>query len=157
MSNTLTIGELISCATDQIAALTPTPRLEAELMLSHVLQRPRIKLIGYPEHQVDPHKYTLFLSLLERRKQREPLSYLLGQREFWGMSFTVTPDVLIPRPETETLIESALRHVPTLDRPLRVLDLGTGSGVIAVAIATELKLLKRDFSLTAADCSIAAL
>jgi release factor glutamine methyltransferase len=110
----------------------PEPRREAVILAAAVLGREREALyrdgVGFSAEQADG-----FRTLVERRSQREPLAYLTGGREFYGLWLRVTPAVLVPRPETETLVEWALHHVP--DRPGRVVDVGCGSGAVALALA----------------------
>jgi release factor glutamine methyltransferase len=109
--------------------------LETELLLAHVLAVPRVRLKSHPEAAVEPAAAERFLALLGRRAAGEPLAYLTGRREFWSLDLAVTPAVLIPRPETELLVERALAVGAA--EPLRVADLGTGSGAVALALARE--------------------
>jgi len=147
-----TIDQIIHQATRQLAASSPSPRLDAEVLLMHVTGLTRTALITraqeplLPEHEERLHK------LLTRRARGEPVAYLTGRREFWSLDLCVTPDVLIPRPETELLVEQALAHIPD-DAEWTVADLGTGSGAIALAIATE----RPHCRLIATDNSVAAL
>jgi release factor glutamine methyltransferase len=115
---------------------TQSARLEAEVLLAACLDRPRSHLHAWPERRVEPPRQERFAALISRRAGGEPIAYLLGQREFWSLPLTVTPDTLIPRPETETLVALAIERMPR-DGPLRIADLGTGSGAIALAIARE--------------------
>lgn len=111
--------------------------LEAQILLRHVLgDVSRAWLISHEEQALTTEQQPLFDRLLHRRLQGEPIAYILGRREFFGLDFNLTPDVLIPRPDTETLVEAALQHIPS-DQSCRVLDLGTGSGAIAIAIASQ--------------------
>jgi release factor glutamine methyltransferase len=110
--------------------------VDARVLLSHVLQRDRAWLAAHSEDPLTREEAAAFLALVRRRHDGEPVAYLAGTREFWGLSLAVTPDVLIPRPETEVLVEFALSQLPA-ERPSRVLDLGTGSGAIALALAHE--------------------
>jgi release factor glutamine methyltransferase len=112
----------------------PNPRLDAELLLAHVLKCPRINLYVDHEKTVSERDLAKFRELIERRAQREPLQYIVGETEFWGLKFKVTPDVLIPRPETELLVEEALKY----PEAKQILDIGTGSGCIAIALAKNL-------------------
>jgi len=111
-------------------------RHEAELLLLHVLGRERSWLFAHATDLVDPASGQAFAELLQRRLAGEPVAYLLGRRGFWTLDLAVSPDTLIPRPETERLVELALERLPEAT-PLRVADLGTGSGAIALALASE--------------------
>lgn len=138
-----------------IAALSLEPNiagLEANILLGHALKKSRAYLLAHPEVDLDDASLASFTALLNRRLTGEPIAYVLGQREFYGFEFKVSPDVLIPRPETELLVELALAHIPS-DQPKRVLDLGTGSGAIALTLA---KLRPQTF-VTAVDASPQAL
>lgn len=128
------------------------PRLEAELLMSHVLKKNRSHLLAYPEHSLSTDQAQAFEALVTRRVVGEPIAHLLGEREFWSLTLYVTPDTLIPRPETELLVE----HVLTLlskEGVQYVADLGTGSGAIALAIAYE----RPHWKITATDISEKAL
>lgn len=130
-------------------------RLDAELLLGKALGCPKEKLYLNYEMVLGISARDLYDSLLERRARREPLSYILGRREFWSLDYYVTPAVLVPRPETELLVEVALGLVKELDknRPIKILDLGTGSGAIAVSLAKDLG----DVEIWATDLSAQAL
>jgi release factor glutamine methyltransferase len=131
-----------------------TPRLDAELLLAHALGCDRLRLYVEFEKPVTPEERSAFRALVRRRaEERVPVAYLTGTREFWSLPLTVTPDVLIPRPDTETLIEAVLARIPDRKAELAVLDLGTGCGAIALALARELPRAR----LTASDVSTAAL
>jgi release factor glutamine methyltransferase len=127
-------------------------RLEAELLLAHALGVSRARLYAWPEHEPDAGERAAFERLVAARERGEPIAYLTGRREFWSLDLAVTRDVLIPRHETELLVELALERIPR-DRAFRVADLGTGSGAIALAIARERPLAR----VTATDASAAAL
>ncbi|HXA76038.1 MAG TPA: peptide chain release factor N(5)-glutamine methyltransferase [Candidatus Acidoferrales bacterium] len=131
------------------AAHVPSHTLAAELLLMHTLGRDRTWLYTNPESQLDPSAVETYFALIARRAAGEPTQYLTGKQEFWGLEFEVTPEVLIPRPETEHVVEVALEVLGVrgveIDRitgapspPLRVVDVGTGSGCLAVALAHEL-------------------
>ena len=125
------------------AANVPSHTLAAELLLMHALGRDRTWLYAYPEEPLDSVAAEKYLALVARRAAGEPTQYLTGKQEFWGLEFEVTPAVLIPRPETEHVVEVALerlraRHSNEPNAPLRVADVGTGSGCLAVALAHEL-------------------
>jgi len=118
-----------------------SPRLSAELLLAHVLSVPRIKLYIDYERPLDANQLTAYRELVRRAAEEEPVAYLTGRAHFFSLEFTVTRDVLIPRPDTETLVENVIqliRRQPGLENP-RVLDLCTGSGCIAAAIAHNVK------------------
>ena len=119
----------------RLAALD-APRLEAELLLAYLLRRPRTYLYSWPERHLTTEQLALLEQLLSRRLAGEPLAYITGLREFWSLDLLVTPATLIPRPETELLVEQALTLIPVGNNN-SVADLGTGCGAIAAAIAIE--------------------
>jgi release factor glutamine methyltransferase len=119
-----------------LLATSGLPLFEARALLAHCLRVPRERLIAHPEEDVGRDEVAAFADLVRRRAAGEPLAYQLGEKEFYGRSFRVTPDVLVPRPETELLVDLALARMRGLARP-RVLDLGTGSGCIAITLALE--------------------
>jgi release factor glutamine methyltransferase len=118
---------------------TPSYTLAAELLLIHVLGRDRTWLYAHPEAALDSASTQRYLALVARRAAGEPTQYITGKQEFWGLEFEVTPEVLIPRPETEHLIEVALERMGSAAREakLRIADVGTGSGCLAIALAKE--------------------
>ncbi len=113
-----------------------TPRLDVEVLLSYVLQKPREYLIAHSEEELSKEHSAHFKKLLAKRKTGAPIAYLVGHQEFWSLDFLVNESVLIPRPETELLVETVLARFPA-DKNIQLLDLGTGSGAIAIAIAHE--------------------
>jgi len=113
------------------------PRLNADLLLMHAWNCSRAELINRGLQEIPAGIKIHFDSLLERRLKREPLAYILGEKEFWSRRFQVTPDVLIPRPETEHLIEAVLKYLPDRMAPYQFCDIGTGSGCIAITLACE--------------------
>jgi len=128
-----------------------SPRLDAEVLLSHVLGVTRSYLYAWSDKILTPSQFIQFQTLLTRRLQGEPIAYLTGHREFWSLDLQVTENTLIPRPETELLVEQALTRLP-LKSQAKVIDLGTGSGAIALAIAQErphCRILATDNSLAA--------
>jgi release factor glutamine methyltransferase len=128
------------------------PRLEGELLLCSILGCERVWLIAHAEEAIGPSAARSARASFTRRRAGEPVSHITGWREFYGLALRVTPEVLIPRPETERLVELALERLP-LDAPARVLELGTGSGAIAIALASE----RPGLGIVATDVSAAAL
>lgn len=147
-----TISQLISQYSQQLKLLSESARLDVELLLAFVLKKDRSFLHAWPEKELSPNQSDLFTDLLQQRLNGMPVAYLLGVREFWSLDLDVSKDTLIPRPETERLVELALEVIP-LDESWSILDLGTGSGAIALAIAKE----RPACFLTATDKSDAAL
>jgi release factor glutamine methyltransferase len=127
-------------------------RRDAELLLMRAVDIDRAFLLTHPEAPVTPGQLATYNQWIDRRAQHEPVQYITREQEFYGLSLRVTPDVLIPRPETEHLVEAALDRLPS-NTPVRIADVGTGSGAIAIAIAHALPLA----SVTALDTSPAAL
>lgn len=149
---TMTLGELIRDAAGRIReGGVDDARLTAEALLAYVLGISRAQLLARLERGLSESDQTRFLYLVGRAATGEPLAYLTGHREFLGLDFVVTADVLVPRPETELLVEQALRWLG--DRVAHVIDVGTGSGIIAVSIAVQRPLAR----VTAIDRSPAAL
>lgn len=134
-----TVGRLLTWTTDYLKKNgSESPRLEAEVLLAHARGCQRIELYTTFAEVVPTEIRTRFRDLVKRRSEGAPVAYLVGEREFFSLSFKVTPDVLIPRPETETLVVLALNHLQSLpvgDSPPRVIDVGTGSGAIVIALA----------------------
>jgi len=140
----MTIGQLL--------AQSGLPPLEARMLLERLLGKTRVWLIAHADEAAGAEAEQAFAALAGRRRQGEPIAYILGEREFYGLEFRVAPAVLIPRPETELLVELALARIPE-SAAVRVLDLGTGSGAIAVALAKQ----RPQARLTAVDVDYAAL
>lgn len=152
MSRSKTVDQVLRDARSLLAtAPFNPPGREATLLLGHVLGRREANLMAHGEDAVAPADEETFTNLLKRRLTGEPVAYLLGHREFYGRDFTVDPRVLIPRPETEHLIEAALAW-PGLEKP-RILDVGAGSGAIAITLALEIP----DATVWAGDLSLDAL
>jgi len=146
----MTIRGLLDAATQRIGGANA--RLEAETLLAHVLAKSRAWLYAWPEHEPDAQQRAAYERLVEARARGEPIAYLTGHREFWSLDLAVTRDVLIPRHETERLVELALARIPE-NVESSVADLGTGSGAIALALARE----RPRASVLATDASSAAL
>jgi release factor glutamine methyltransferase len=130
-----------------------TPELDAQVLLAHLLRKPRSWLLAHPEAAAPRGLLAVLEAAVRRLEGGEPLPYVLGAWEFFGLSFVVTPDVLIPRPETELLVERALDWLRAHPKKRRVLDVGTGSGCIAVALAVHLP----DLHVLATDISAGAI
>ncbi len=146
------IDEALDKAFKQLKKCSDSAMLDAEVLLSFCLNKPRSYLKTWPERTLNQYQLKQFEQLLARRQQRTPVAYLTGQREFWSRDFTVSPDVLIPRPDTELLIEISLEILEGKHNP-KILDLGTGSGIIAVTLALEIP----QATVTATDISPHAL
>lgn len=146
MHSVIQAGDTIA----DIMQRAPVAQLEARILIGHVTQLSRVQLITHSERQLNQAEAQQLSRLFEQRLAGEPIAYLIGEREFYGLSFDVTPAVLIPRPDTELLVELALQYLPPQGR---VLDMGTGSGAIAIAIAHT----RPDASVTALDVSEQAL
>ena len=152
MNDLVTIHAVLEDATRRLGALSDSPRLDAELLLARVIDVPRSYLFAHPEEPLDAHTVDRFRAVLDRRLAGEPMAYITGIREFWSLELMVTPATLVPRPETELLVDLALREIPR-HADWDILDLGTGSGAIAIAIAKERPLSR----VTATDVSADAL
>jgi len=134
----VTIADTIRRAAEQLAtAGIETARLDAEVLLAHLLKKDRVWLIAHNTDALDIDSASNYEYVVDRRAQREPLQHIVGNQEFWGLDFMVSPDVLIPRPETELVVESAIKAAEKMAAPL-ILDLCTGSGCIAISIAKHL-------------------
>ena len=144
---------LLSEITIRLAPTSDTPALDASVLVAHVLNKPRTWVIAHPELTLTTHQQKHLDDSLARLERREPLPYILGQWEFFGLDFDVTPEVLIPRPETELLVEKAISWLQESSVRRTVADVGTGSGVIAISIAMHLP----DAYILATDLSRAAL
>jgi release factor glutamine methyltransferase len=131
-----TLAAELSFGSHRLRETSDTAGLDAEVLLMHVLSCDRAHLRAWPEKPLTPAQASDYEALIERRLEGWPIAYLTGEREFWSRSFKVAPGVLIPRPETELLIELTLAAIPA-DQPAALLDLGTGTGIIAITLAVE--------------------
>ncbi|WP_347987458.1 peptide chain release factor N(5)-glutamine methyltransferase [Methylomonas sp. AM2-LC] len=130
------IQQLLKHASAQLTPTSETALLDAEVLLCHCLGKNRSFLRTWPEKQLEISQQKHFASLVAQRQNGIPIAYLTGHREFWSRTFQVNPDVLIPRPDSELLIELSLELLPS-NRPCKILDLGTGSGILAITLAAE--------------------
>jgi release factor glutamine methyltransferase len=146
------ISSVIAEATERLSAVSESARLDAELLVARAIDMPRSYLFAHPEDALDEAARGRLETTLARRLAGEPMAYIIGKKEFWSLDLMVSPATLVPRPETELLVELALREIPRRVR-WRILDLGTGSGAIAVAIARE----RPNCNITAIDASPEAL
>jgi len=149
---TATVGDTLQQAIRAMMGLSGSPRLDAQLILGHVLDKPREYLIAHPEYVLTDVEQHTFDKLLTLRTKGMPVAYILGSRPFFDRTFILTPHVLIPRPETEHIVEATLEWAKGRG-PLRIIDVGTGSGAIAVTVAAHLP----DAQVIAADVSHSAL
>lgn len=147
-----TVHSLLTAATLQLAACSETAALDAEVLLCHCLHKNRSFLRAWPEYTPDSLQISQFQALMAQRQQGTPIAYLTGQREFWSRHFSVSPDVLIPRPDSELLIELSLDLLPE-NQACKIIDLGTGSGILALTLAAERPMT----NVLATDISTAAL
>ena len=148
MSEQTRIDTALAEAVSQLEKSSDSPRLDAELLLMQALDVTRSYLIAHPEDTLDDHSAARFHTLLKRRADGEPIAYISGVKEFWTLELMVSPATLVPRPETELLVQLALNQIPR-EGACSVVDLGTGSGAIALSLATE----RPDCKVTATDAS----
>ena len=119
---------------EQLAA-SETAAIDADVLLCHVLAKPRSFLLAWPEYELTEAEQSQLEDLAQRRQKGEPIAHVIGEREFWSLPLAVSAATLIPRPDTELLVEAALARLP--DRPATLVDLGTGTGAIALALKSE--------------------
>ena len=146
------ISQLIQNATQQLDPVSDSARLDVELLLCSVLKKDRSFLHAWPEQELKQQQFDSFEKKIELRLQGQPVAHILGERGFWSLNLKVTKDTLIPRPDTERLVELALERIPK-NADWKILDLGTGTGAIALSLAKE----RPDSFITATDQSNAAL
>lgn len=150
----LTIIQALGWARDALHGVgSDTPELDAEVLLAHSLGQQRAWLYAHPEHHLDPTTVDAYVALVRRRVTGEPVAYLVGHKEFFGLDFDVTPAVLVPRPETELLVEICLSRLRDQEAVHTIIDVGTGSGILAVTLAVHLPAAL----VVAADLSLNAL
>lgn len=152
MSLPVSIEEAIANTTDRLQGVSESARLDAELLIARAIDMPRSYLFAHPEDVLDEAALGRLESTVTRRLAGEPMAYISGIKEFWSLELMVSPATLVPRPETELLVDLALREIPR-KAEWKILDLGTGSGAIALAIASERPLC----DVTAVDVSADAL
>ena len=133
---TFDIKSALKSGVEQLEKTSESATLDAELLLAKCLNKNRTYLHTWPEKKLTQQQLNCFNSCIEKRSQDYPVAYLLGHQPFWTLDLTVTPEVLIPRPETELLVETALEKISEITQP-KILDMGTGTGAIALAIASE--------------------
>jgi len=132
----MTIQQALQQALQNLAEISPTARLDAQVLLSHILQCNTAHLLAWPEKKLSQEQLTNYRHLIQQRQQGVPVAHLTGSREFWSLNFSVNDSTLIPRPETETLVEFILDKFNDREK-IKLLDMGTGTGAIAISIATE--------------------
>lgn len=147
-----TIKTALTEAVSTLRDVSELPLLDAEVLLCKVLDKGRSHLRAWPDAALNPEQHQEYQVLVNDRQQGKPLAYIIGTREFWSRNFQVSPDVLIPRPDTELLIDLSLALIPT-NQPCKIIDLGTGSGIIAITLAAE----RLHAQVSATDISVAAL
>lgn len=152
MSDPVSIEQAVLAATEKLRDVTDAPRLEAELLMARAIDMPRSFLFAHPEDELDAGSLARLQDTVQRRLAGEPMAYITGIREFWSMELAVSPATLVPRPETELLVDVALRDIPR-KAEWHILDLGTGSGAVALAIGRE----RPSCYVTATDISAEAL
>jgi release factor glutamine methyltransferase len=152
----VSFGELVAIGEAALKSSSPSARLDAEVLLAHVSGFSRSLLLAHFPDPCSKEVYDAFLASLAKREQGEPVAYITGHREFWGLEFVVNQDVLIPRPESELVVEEALKVCSAMRKPT-VVDLGTGSGCLIISLAHELIKTGATPRCTAVDSSAAAL
>ena len=148
----MNIQQALQHASQSLAESSPSARLDAQVLLTHVLQCNTAHLLAWPEKKLNKEQISSYQQLIQLRQQGQPVAHLTGLREFWSLNFSVNDSTLIPRPETETLVEFILDKFSDREK-IKLLDMGTGTGAIAIAIATE----KPGWKIFASDVSADAL
>ena len=153
ITQTIKLGDWLAQAHQKLVRTSENPSLEAQLLAAHITGQPRAWIMAHPETQLSPMQWSKLEKLLKQRQAGKPLPYLLGHWEFYGLDFVITPAVLIPRPETELLVDVALHWLSANPGRRLAADVGTGSGCIAVALAHHIS----DLNIIATDLSYPAL
>jgi release factor glutamine methyltransferase len=148
-----TISQALHQSVETLEKISDSPNLDAQILLASTLEKPRSWIISHPEYELSPTDVSLYQAGIKSLVQGKPLPYIVGKWEFYGLDFFVTPDTLIPRPETELVVELALESVDLYENHRLAADIGTGSGCIAVALAKN----SPELSIIASDISLAAL
>lgn len=154
--SSFSIKNAINYAKQHFVSMSESARLDAECLLSFVLQKNDVYLRTWPDVLLTSEQHKKFLELVTRREQGEPIAYILGTKQFWSLDLSVSKDTLIPRPETEMLVEEVVK-IAQQQKVNAILELGTGSGAIAIAVSSELQKLKLPAKIIAGDISIDAL
>ncbi len=157
MTETTRVSEWLAEAHRQLSGRAEQPALEVQVLLAHVVGQTRAWVIAHPEFAISIQQEQTLNTLLEKRRQGQPLPYLLGHWEFYGLDFLINPAVLIPRPETELLVEEAIHWIRGRKEPGRGIDTGTGSGCIAISLSKSvsgLDLIATDISRPALDTCV---
>ena len=152
MSLPSTVRSALALSRSALCDQSDSPNLDGQLLLSQVLERPRAWLLAHPESKIEKQDSLQFLNLLDRCVRGEALPHVLGWWEFYGRRFRLNGSVLIPRPETELMVDAALEHLERYSRPMIALDVGTGSGCVAITLArevSELRIYATDLSMEA--------
>lgn len=152
----LSIKDVIHAAQQSLESISDSARLDVECLLSFALNKETVYLRTWPEKILDDSSHEQFLNLLKRREQGEPIAYIVGSKEFWSFNLNVSKDTLIPRPETEMLVEQVIK-IAQQQKLNSILELGTGTGAIAIAISSELQKLQQQPKIVATDISLQAL
>ena len=157
MSHLNTLGSLYKSVSIELTdAKVDRPQLEARILIAHAARIEHTRVIGYPEDKLNSITIGNLRKIVERRKRGEPIAHIIGMKEFWSLNFNVTKETLIPRPDSETLIESVLSMITNYLDPLSILDLGTGSGCLLLALLSELPNAKGiGIDISSSACQIA--
>lgn len=134
----LTIAQAVKQGADILAAFSTSPRLDSEILMGAVIGQTRTHLIAHSDDELEDQEVLRHREYIARRRKREPVAYITGNKEFWGIEILVSPAVLIPRPDSEILVERAVQVALEKASPVKVLELGAGSGALSIALASEL-------------------